>query len=104
MSGSAGARLPAMAAAAGALPTGAVTFLLTDVEASTAAWQRAPDAMPVAVARHDAMLDQIIRAHGGVRPVEQGEGDSVLAAFERPSDAIAAALAAQQALQTEPWP
>ena len=60
--------------------------------------------MPVAVARHDAMLDQIIRAHGGVRPVEQGEGDSVLAAFERPSDAIAAALAAQQALQAEPWP
>ncbi len=88
----------------GGLPTGTVTFLLTDVEASTVAWERAPDVMPAAVARLDAMLDQIIAAHHGVRPVEQGEGDSVLAAFERPSDAIAAALDAQRALQTEPWP
>ena len=104
MTGSAGARLPAMAAGPGALPTGTVTFLLTDVEASTAAWQRAPEVMPAAVARLDALLDQAITAHGGVRPVEQGEGDSVVAAFERPSDAIAAALEAQQALQAEPWP
>ena len=86
------------------LPTGTVTFLLTDVEASTAAWQRAPESMPLAIARHDVLLDQAITAHGGVRPVEQGEGDSVVAAFERPSDAIAAALDAQRALQAEPWP
>ena len=104
MTGSAGARLPAMSAGAGALPTGTVTFLLTDVEASTAAWQRAPDVMPAAVVRLDALLDQTITAHAGVRPVEQGEGDSVVAAFARPSDAIAAALDAQQALQAEPWP
>ena len=93
-----------MTAGRGALPTGTVTFLLTDVEASTAAWQRAPDVMPAAVARLDALLDQAIAAHHGVRPVEQGEGDSVVAAFDRPSDAIAAALDAQRALQAEPWP
>ena len=93
-----------MTAGPGALPTGTVTFLLTDVEASTAAWQRAPEVKPAAVARLDVLLDQAITAHGGVRPVEQGEGDSVVAAFERPSDAIAAALDAQQALQAEPWP
>ena len=42
--------------------------------------------------------------HGGVRPVEQGEGDSVVAAFSRASDAIAAALDAQRALARRPWP
>ena len=30
------------------LPTGTVTFLLTDIEGSTQAWERAPDAMRLA--------------------------------------------------------
>ena len=42
--------------------------------------------------------------HGGVRPVEQGEGDSVVGAFSRASDAVAAAVAAQRAFAAEPWP
>jgi predicted ATPase len=36
--------------------------------------------------------------------VEQGEGDSVVAAFSLASDAVAAALDAQRAISTEPWP
>ena len=72
------------------LPTGTVTFLLTDVEASAAGWQRAPEQMVAAVARYDALLDAAIAAHGGVRPVEQGDGESTVAAFERPSDAVVA--------------
>ena len=36
-------------------------------------------------------------ANGGVRPVEQGEGDSFVVAFARASDAIACALALQRA-------
>ena len=40
----------------------------------------------------------------GVRPVEQGEGDSVVGAFSRASDAVAAALDAQRALAAEDWP
>ena len=36
-------------------------------------------------------------AHDGVRPVEQGEGDSFVAAFARASDALAAALELQRA-------
>ena len=63
------------------LPTGTVTFLLTDIEGSTRRGSGAPDAMAVAVARHYEILDEAIAAHGGVRPVEQGEGDSVVAAF-----------------------
>ena len=86
------------------LPTGTVTFLLSDVEGSTRRWEQAPDAMAVAVARHYELLDEAIVAHGGVRPVEQGEGDSVVGAFSRASDAVAAAVAAQQAFAAERWP
>ena len=38
-----------------------------------------------------------IAAHDGVRPVEQGEGDSFVAAFARASDAVACALELQRA-------
>lgn len=86
------------------LPAGTVSFLLTDIEGSTQKWQLASDAMASAVARHYEILDAAIAAHGGVRPEEQGEGDSIVAAFSRASDAVSAALDAQRALQSEPWP
>jgi len=86
------------------LPVGTVTFLLTDVEGSTRLWEAAPQAMRAAIARHYEVLDAVISAHGGVRPVEQGEGDSVVAGFARASDAIAAAVEVQRAFVREPWP
>jgi predicted ATPase/class 3 adenylate cyclase/DNA-binding CsgD family transcriptional regulator len=86
------------------LPVGTVTFLLTDVEASTRQWEAEPEAMAVAIARHYALLGDAITAHNGVRPVEQGEGDSVVGAFARASDALAAAVEAQRALRAEEWP
>ena len=48
------------------LPTGTVTFLLTDVEGSTALWEAAPKAMRDALARHDALFEQAIQANSGV--------------------------------------
>src|SRR5215216_1923496 len=86
------------------LPAGTVTFLLSDVEGSTRLWSEFPEAMPAAVAEVYAILDEAVAAHDGVRPMEQGEGDSVVAAFSRASDALAAALQAQRALHTRPWP
>ena len=86
------------------LPTGTVTFLMTDIEGSTRSWERESEALARAVPRHYEILDEAIALHGGVRPVEQGEGDSIVAAFSRASDAVAAAVAAQRMLQTEPWP
>ena len=86
-----------------ALPVGTVTFLLTDVEGSTLAWQANGPAMGAAIARHYEILDAAVAAHGGVRPQEQGEGDSIVAAFGRASDALAAAGDAQRALAAEPW-
>ncbi len=76
----------------GLLPTGTVTLLLADVEGSTRLWETQPEQMTAAFARLDNELSDLIAAHGGVRPVEQGEGDSFVVAFARASDAVACAL------------
>ena len=81
-----------------ALPTGTVTFLLTDIEGSTALWSATQKAWQSAVQRHHEILDDVVVRHGGARPDEQGEGDSVVAVFVRASDAAAAALDAHRAL------
>ncbi|MBV8995290.1 MAG: adenylate/guanylate cyclase domain-containing protein [Pseudonocardiales bacterium] len=86
------------------LPVGTVTFLLTDVEGSTFLWESAPEAMGAAIRRHYQLLDAAITLHGGARPVEQGEGDSVVAAFGCASPALAAALDIQRAFYAERWP
>ena len=77
------------------LPTGTVTLLLADVEGSTRLWETQPSDMTTALARLNETVSGIIATHHGVRPVEQGEGDSFVAAFARASDAVAAALEIQ---------
>ena len=81
-----------------------MTLLLTDVEGSTRMWDADAELAAVVMARHHALLDAAIGLHGGVKPVEQGEGDSMVAAFARPTDALHAALDAQRALGEEAWP
>src|SRR5271170_6470827 len=81
----------------GLLPTGTVTLLLADIEGSTRLWETQPDQMTAAMARMNATVSDMIASHGGVRPVEQGEGDSFVAAFDRASDAVACALELQLA-------
>jgi class 3 adenylate cyclase len=48
------------------LPTGTVTFLFTDIAGSTTLWEQHPEAMPSALARHDALMRQAV------------EGDQIL--------------------------
>ena len=86
------------------LPTGTLTFLFTDVEGSTPLWEHHEATMRAATARHDALLDAIITAQGGMRVRERGEGDSLFAVFTDAAAAAIAALAMAQALQAEPWP
>ncbi|MGB3896840.1 MAG: LuxR C-terminal-related transcriptional regulator [Mycolicibacter sinensis] len=81
----------------GLLPTGTVTLLLADVESSTRLWETRPDEMTAAIARLDQVLADLVGVHGGARPVEQGEGDSFVVAFDRASDAVACALELQRA-------
>ncbi len=79
------------------LSTGTVSLLLADIEGSTGLWETDSDAMTAAVARLDRTLSELVGAHRGVRPVEQGEGDSFVVAFTRASDAVACALDLQRA-------
>jgi predicted ATPase/class 3 adenylate cyclase/DNA-binding CsgD family transcriptional regulator len=81
----------------GLLPTGTVTLVLADVEGSTRLWETQPEQMTAAMARMNQVVSDTIAAHSGVRPVEQGEGDSFVAAFARASDAVACALELQRA-------
>jgi predicted ATPase/class 3 adenylate cyclase/DNA-binding CsgD family transcriptional regulator len=79
------------------LPTGTVTLLLADVEGSTRLWETQPEQMTAALARLNQVVSATIAEHDGVRPVEQGEGDSFVAAFARASGAVACALELQRA-------
>ena len=79
------------------LPTGTVTLLLADVEGSTRLWETQPEQMTAALATLNRTVNEAIAAYEGVRPLEQGEGDSFVAAFARASDAVACALALQRA-------
>jgi predicted ATPase/class 3 adenylate cyclase/DNA-binding NarL/FixJ family response regulator len=81
----------------GLLPTGTVTLLLADVEGSTRLWETQPEQMTAAFGRLDHALSGLVVAHAGVRPVEQGEGDSFVVAFARATDAVACALELQRA-------
>jgi predicted ATPase/class 3 adenylate cyclase/DNA-binding CsgD family transcriptional regulator len=84
-------------AVSGLLPTGMATLLLADVEGSTRLWETQPAEMTAGLARLNQTVAEVIAAYGGVRPVEQGEGDSFVAAFVRASDAVACALELQRA-------
>jgi class 3 adenylate cyclase len=86
------------------LPDGIVTFLMTDVVESTPMWLQSRASMYHAMRRHDQLLTAAIEANGGIVLKERGEGDSFFAVFPRATEAVVAAVDAQQAVQSEPWP
>src|SRR5215207_4273685 len=86
------------------LPTGTVTFLLTDAEGSTRLWEEHPRAMQAALARHDAIIERLVEQHGGRVVRARGEGDSRFCVFARATDAVAAVAGIQRRFQQEVWP
>jgi class 3 adenylate cyclase/tetratricopeptide (TPR) repeat protein len=76
-----------------------LTFAFTDIEGSTVRWERDRAAMHDALRRHDAIVRAAIEEHGG--HVFKTVGDAFCSAFERPQDAVAAMLTAQQQLVAE---
>jgi predicted ATPase/class 3 adenylate cyclase/DNA-binding CsgD family transcriptional regulator len=81
----------------GYLRTATVTVLSAEVEDFTRLWQDKPDVMAAATGRLNQIVSDVIAAHGGMRPVEHGEGDGFEVAFTRAADAVAAALQLQRA-------
>jgi len=80
------------------LPTGAVTFLLTDVEGSTKRWQADSAAMEAAIEEHDALVSRVVQEHCGVNVKSRGEGDSTFSVFQLPTAALEAAADLQRSL------
>src|SRR5437588_5928418 len=84
------------------LPIGTVTVVLADVQGSTRQWEKRPDEMRTALEGVDEVVVAAVAAHHGVRPVEQGEGDSYVAAFSKASDGLACAVDVQRRLADSP--
>src|SRR5215204_3595333 len=83
------------------LPRGTVTFLFTDIEGSTALWERDRAGMREAVDRQLAILQSLIAAHHGV--LYKTVGDGTQAAFASADEALRSAVASQRALLAEAW-
>ena len=77
------------------------TFLTTDIEGSTSLHQRYPDKMLPALELHDDILSTAIRRFNG-DPFRH-TGDGILARFERPLDAVSAAVAAVTQMYRADW-
>jgi class 3 adenylate cyclase len=86
----------------GELPTGTVTFLFTDIEASTRLLQTLGAGWKTVLEDHNRLLRRAIREAGGINL--RTEGDSFFAVFRTAPAAVAAADAAQRALAAHPWP
>jgi class 3 adenylate cyclase len=85
----------------GQLPSGTVTFLLTDLEGSTRMWEQDPVAMKAAMVRHDELLEKAVAEHRGY--VFSRMGDGMAAAFSTAGDAVASAVTIKQALAEQNW-
>lgn len=86
------------------MPTGKVTFLLTDVEGSTRLWETHAVEMSQALARHDDLIRESVGHCGGMIIKTKGEGDSAFIVFRSAGDAVRCALKLQASLLSEEWP
>src|ERR671922_191046 len=84
------------------LPTGTATFLFTDIEGSTRLVRQLGQHWLAVLEDHNRILREAIAANGGQVP--RTEGDAFFAVFPSAVRAVAAAVAAQQALVAHAWP
>jgi class 3 adenylate cyclase len=84
------------------LPKGEVTFLLADIEGSTALLGQLEDRYASVLADVRRLVRAAVRPAGG--HVVSARGDDVFAVFERGPAALDAALAIQRAMQAHSWP
>jgi class 3 adenylate cyclase len=84
------------------LPTGAVTFLLTDIEGSTVLLRRLRDGYAPVLREVRSLINASVRRAGG-RKVD-AHGDEFLAVFARPAPALVVAAEIQRTLLGRTWP
>jgi YVTN family beta-propeller protein len=84
------------------LPSGAVTFLFTDIEGSTRLVRQLRSRYAEVLGEHQRLLRQAFSQHGGYEIDTQG--DAFFYAFGSAHEAVLAAVEAQRALSGYPWP
>jgi class 3 adenylate cyclase len=84
------------------LPTGQLTFLLSDIEGSTELLMRLGDGYATLLADIRRIVRAAVRDAGGHQV--SARGDDVFAVFERAPAALEAALAIQRAMRDATWP
>ena len=84
------------------MPTGAVTFLFSDIEGSTRLVKQLRDRYPEVLHEHQHLLREAFEAHRGHEVDTQG--DSFFVAFASARDALLAAVEGQLALSSHQWP
>jgi class 3 adenylate cyclase len=84
------------------LPSGTVTFLFTDIEGSTALLRELGDRYGDVLGRQRSILRETLGSAGGQEIDTQG--DAFFFSFARAREAVAGAVAAQQALEEQQWP
>lgn len=83
------------------IASGELTFVFTDLKGSTKLYQEIGDATAFCrVLTHFDILEQAVSAHGGT--VIKTIGDSVMAVFDHPAEALIAMASAQKALAYPP--
>ena len=89
-------------ASAPKLPTGPVTLLFADIEASTALLEMLGDEYIRVLEEVRSLLRREVRSRKGVEV--DARADEFFAAFARPADAIEGAIAIQRTLRSKLWP
>lgn len=84
------------------LPRGTVTFLFTDVQASTDLTRSLGEAYSCVLSDSRRLLREAVAPHGGVEVDTQGDGLFVV--FDTARDAVLGSAAAQRAIAAHEWP
>ena len=84
------------------VPSGAVTFLFTDIEGSTRLVKQLRDRYRAVLSEHQQLLRAAFAAHDGYEVDTQG--DSFFVAFSSARDALLAAVEGQRGLGGHAWP
>jgi len=95
-------QVEAQASEARTLPTGSVTFLLTDIEGSTNLLQQLGDRYAALLAEIRAMIRGSVSRAGG-REVD-ARADEFFAVFDRAPKALESALSIQRTVRGRAWP
>jgi len=85
-----------------AVHSGTVTLVFTDIQGSTALWERLGDGFVGLLEAHNRILREALARFGGEEV--KTEGDAFMVAFASTADSVRFALAAQEALHAESWP